>query len=96
MAFIENLDPFFSDWGETVIVDGAFPLTAIFNDDFQPLDSDYLTVSSSSPQIDVQSADVARLGIVRGTIITIQGTDYSVHDLQPDGTGISVLRLHRN
>jgi hypothetical protein len=51
-----------------------------------------LGVSSSSPAVTCLSADVAAAH--PGSVLTVKGVDYRVAAIEPDGTGVTVLRLH--
>lgn len=54
-------------------------------------------VSTTSPQIGVDLADLAALGIdpAVGDVVTRAGIRYRVDDVQPDGEGGADLILHR-
>lgn len=97
MPFRENLDVFFRVWGEVVLVGAPGveqQMTAIFDNDYQAVvESEYTEVSSSQPALTAKSADVATLGISSRSLIRVRGVLYQVNDLQPDGTGITILYL---
>lgn len=48
-------------------------------------------VGGSSPTFACASADI--VGDVRGDTLTIAGTAWTIRDVTPDGTGMSVLQL---
>ncbi|MFQ5472674.1 MAG: hypothetical protein ACE5FA_07305 [Dehalococcoidia bacterium] len=48
-------------------------------------------VVSSGPQLTCVSADVS--AVVRGDLVVIGSTSYAVKEPEPDGTGMTVLRL---
>lgn len=97
--FVEDLDAYFQDFGEAVQV--GLPATdeaemqAIFDDDFQVVNGDYVDVSSSLPVLTVKTEDVVRLGISHGTRIVVRTADYYVTNHQPDGTGMGLLFLRK-
>ena len=77
-----------ADFGETITTDlGTF--TAIFDRDYIGVGE--VEVESSGPAITCASTDVTDL--VAGTQIEHNGIRYVVRAVQPDGTGITVLRL---
>lgn len=50
-----------------------------------------IPVESYSPAVTCRSADVAELE--HGDSVTVDGSDYTIRSIQPDGTGITVLIL---
>ena len=89
MAFIENLDPFFSDFGTPATVGGA-AVVGIF-------DNAYATslgfTAGTSPVLIVKTADAPN--VAQDVAVVIGGINYTVTDVEPDGTGLLVLRLYR-
>lgn len=87
MAFTENFAPFFADFGIDATVGGA-AVVGIF-------DRQYLTemgfVAGSSPVLLCISAEVSSAG--EGTAVTIGAASYTVTVPEPDGTGLTLLRL---
>lgn len=75
-------------WGEDIAF-GAETFRAIFDDEHR----EDLDVSSTRPQLTVETKDVDDLGIARGDTVTRGTTSYTVRDIQPDGTGITLLDL---
>jgi hypothetical protein len=51
-------------------------------------------VSSSNPIFTCRSADLTGGG-KEGDRLTVDGSDYLVRDVQPDGTGMTVLELEK-
>lgn len=91
MAVTESLSSFFADFGVAGALSGGASVTGIFDrDSILALGGD---VSATEPAFLVQSADVTARSIVAGTPITIGGQAYTVLDLRPDGTGLTVLML---
>lgn len=54
---------------------------------------DALGVASASPAATCKSADVA--SAAQGSALTVDGAAYVVQSIEPDGAGITVLRLAR-
>lgn len=48
-------------------------------------------IGGGSPQIACASAKVA--GVAKGAAVSVDGTAYLVAEINPDGTGITVLKL---
>lgn len=53
-----------------------------------------LGVSGTSPAIWCKSSDVAAVAV--GAAVTVGGGSYTVAGIEPDGTGVTVLRLQRS
>lgn len=89
--FVEDLAPFFdtaSGFAQVATVSGQ-SVPVIF-------DSGYTAalgglVESTGPICQARTADVE--DVVQGSTITIDGTDYTVTGVQPDGTGVTTLQL---
>jgi hypothetical protein len=54
---------------------------------------DALGVESSQPAATCSSADAE--GVEQDEMITISGREFRIIGVQPDGTGVTVLRLHK-
>ena len=76
------------DLAEPATVAGR-PVRALFDAAY----ADVLGVASIAPALTCASADVAHA--VRGSAVTVRGVAYTVANLQPDGTGVTVLILER-
>lgn len=86
--FTEPLDVFFTDFAELITVNSV-EVQAIF-------DAAYtigLDVASVKPVARVKSADVAAAAV--GHTAVVRGISYRVADMQPDGTGTTLLELER-
>ena len=80
MAFVENLAPFFADFGEAVTVN-AVAVVGIFNKSTEVVLADVLTLA---PALELPATVAAAAGqacVVRGVAYTIR----QVLDLPPDG-----------
>jgi hypothetical protein len=90
MSFVEPLGAFFTDFAEVVTIAGVAG-NAIFDDGYaSALDG---AVSSSGPQLIVRQADFP--GAAAGAAVFARGINYAVAAVEPDGTGVAVLRLER-
>lgn len=93
MAFTENFDDFFETDGFAVAAtytpDGgsASTVNGILDNTYV----DALGVESSSPVFHCAASDVS--GVAHGDALTVSGTGYTIHGVQPDGTGQVLLIL---
>lgn len=78
-----------AEFATEVTLDGL-PLTGIFDAAY----IDPLGVVSNSPVMACASADVTLAG--RGSVVIVNTVSYVVRDIQPDGTGMTVLILERS
>jgi hypothetical protein len=75
----------------TPLVGGA-PFSVIFDAAFvSPLDP----LASVAPAARVLDSDLAASDIAQGAVVSIRDVDYEVRELEPDGVGMTVLRLRR-
>lgn len=89
--FAEDLDEFLD-------VDGGFAVTATIASVavvgiFSNRSADALMASGTEPVLTVKSTDVA--STARGTAVVVNGTNYTVGKIEPDGTGFSRLILEK-
>lgn len=75
--------------GEVVTVSGR-SVYGIFERAFSELQFD-TAIESAEPQVTVREIDVEK--IQRGAVVTRQGEHFTVVGNQPDGEGMTVLRL---
>lgn len=90
MAFVEDRALFLStdDFAVTATV-GAASVAGIFDRQYaEPLGN---FVEGSSPVFLVNADDLP--DVAQGDLLTIDGTDYKVRGVEPDGTGFILLRL---
>lgn len=86
----EDLSVFFADFAQDVSgVSGTF--SGI-------LDADYVgvgevAVDSTAYRLTARTADVTAAGVTYGSTVTIEGADYTVRSMQPDGHGVTVMVL---
>jgi hypothetical protein len=76
--------------GETVDVDGR-RVCGIFERTFNEISFD-TAVEGLRPQVTVRDIDVE--GIQRGAPVVHNKVNYAVATIEPDGTGLTVLRLN--
>ena len=74
-------------------------ISGIFDNEHYEVDNGLSVVSSSEPQLQVRTSDVSGVGQDDALNVTDQvngvTSSYTVADIQDDGTGITILRLHR-
>ncbi len=85
----EDLVPFFAEFGQACAIAGG-SVTGIF--DAQPQQA-FGLVDASGPALTIRSSDWA--SVTRGESVTVAAVAYTVIGIEPDGTGITILRLQR-
>ena len=73
----------------------AVPINVIFDAESEAISLGDLDVSSFAPRILVSVADLPA-GAGDGDTAVVDGVSYSVREVQPDGTGMAVLKLEKN
>ena len=89
MAFLENLAPYFLDFAEDITLAGTEGVGIFDNAYVSPLD----VVASVSPAVTIRQADFGTNLI--GADALVRGVDYVIVGVEPDGTGIAVVRLEK-
>ena len=92
MPFTEDFSAFL-DTGEfatAVTVDGN-AVDAIFDNDYVAVDLDGVVLESLGPVLLCATADVSTA--VQGTAVVVNAVNYTVAEVRPDGTGMTLLRL---
>ncbi len=69
---------------------GGTVISAIFDAEY----GEALWVSGTSPAIWCKSSDVDEVEV--GDAVTVSGGSYAVAGIEPDGTGLTVLKLQRS
>lgn len=87
MAFVAETAPFLTDFAATSCTIGGVAVSAIFSNRSE----DALLVAGSQPYLTVKSSDVA--ATARGTAAVVNGTNYTVAKVDPDGTGFARVTL---
>jgi hypothetical protein len=69
--------------------------TGVFDKVYVRVDLGQPGVSSSGPAVFLSLADLpVGAPTDRNAVLTIDGTDYTIHEIQPDGQGGAVFLLH--
>jgi hypothetical protein len=87
MAFAEDLIPFFTDFGVSATV-GGVACTGIFDNVYA---ATLGFTAGTQPMLIVMAAAVP--SVAQGNAVTVAGGSYTVTALEPDGTGVLLLRL---
>lgn len=74
--------------GEQILIDGVSVWAVFRNAYFESLE-----VSGSQPVASCRSSDVS--AVTRSSIVVSNGITYRVAVIEPDGTGMTLLRLER-
>jgi hypothetical protein len=88
MAFVEDLAPFFADFGDAGTLSGV-SVRGIFD----AAGTAQLGVTSNEPQFQLPSASVPA-SVFDATLVVPAGT-FKVREAIPDGTGLTLLVLTR-
>lgn len=86
-----------NDWAMPVVwihAGGTAALAAIFDEDYALLGSPFVDagMEGATPQIHCCSADVPPTG-GSGDSVTVNGRRFTVAEIKPDGTGMTIVRL---
>lgn len=81
------------DFAEVVKLNGK-NIKAIFDRPRVQFDTGYATTVGNSPQITCMSKDVEKAKAVQGSVVVIRKKEYTIADIDDDGTGLTVLRLY--
>ena len=92
MPFTEDFSAFLDtdEFATAVTVDGN-AVNAIFDNDYVAVDLDGVTLESLGPVLLCATADVS--AAVQGTAAVVNAVNYTVAEVRPDGTGMTLLRL---
>lgn len=88
MAFTEDLTAFFNDFAVDATLNGS-AVSVIFDAVYQ----DQFNVESFGPVATILTSQAA--SVAHGQSLVIGTTTYTVRGIEPDGTGITLLRLER-
>ena len=88
MSFVEQLDGYFLDFGETVVM-GTTTATGIVD---APVDA-YNGVLANAMDVTIIADRIT--GVATNDSATIRGVSYTVRSIEPDGTGLALVRLTR-
>jgi len=95
MAFDEDLDPFFVDFGTGVTVAPQTDAAAVISGIFDNAYFESNEFAGDTPRLQVKSSDVSAHKIKNGTVLEVDGKRYQVAwPPQHDGTGLCDLWMH--
>lgn len=66
---------------------------AIYDAGHIEIDNGISLVSTVEPQLLARDSDITTL--TQGSVVELNSTRYVIADVQPDGTGMTVLRIHK-
>lgn len=92
MPMTEDFTAFLNtgEFATAVTVDGN-AVDAIFDNAYVEVGFDGVSVESVGPVLHCTTADVSTA--VQGTAAVVNAVNYTVAEVQPDGTGMTLLRL---
>lgn len=93
MPFTEDLTPFFetADFATAALYNGATTVNGIFDNDYaEPLDN---AVEGRAPVFLCAHADLP--SVDHEDTLVINSATYKVRGVEPDGTGVVLLRLEK-
>ena len=93
MSLITDIEAFFTDSGVAATFKGT-AISVVFDNAYKVIDALTGGIASSAPQAICKSADVA--AAVPGDTLIIGSTTYYVTEVEPDGSGITVLTLSKD
>jgi hypothetical protein len=88
VAFVEDLTPFFADFGEDGTLAGL-PVRVIFD---EPADNE-IGITGLQPQAVIASSSVPSSAF--GATLILDGGEFTVREARPDGRGTTLLLLAR-
>jgi len=88
--FAENLSIFFRDFGVQATL-GPAHVRGVFDNAF--MDAGSMGAYGTQPIFTCASVDLS--GVQVGQAATVQSIAYRIVGIEPDGTGVSVVRLER-
>lgn len=93
--FSEDLTAFFNadELATNATLDGA-PVCGIFDAAYVAVDSGAsLGVDSTNPQFVLPTSQADAAGVHHGSALVVNAVTYRVISIEPDGTGVTTLRL---
>lgn len=87
---------YLSPWGDSAVFGtgtSAITVVGIFDDKFEMVDELGLHIESSEPQFECRTSDVAT--VTNGEQCVINSVTYQVTTLEADGTGMTLVTLHK-
>lgn len=86
---VEDLSPALAEFGQTCTISGG-TVDGIFDAQYERALG---MIDSTGPALTIRTDDWP--GVARGDSVTIASVAYTVLTPEPDGTGVTVLRLQR-
>ncbi len=96
MAFTEDLSEFFDTtygFAVTATYNGSTSVNGIFDAEYFEPDAGFAGVQSSQPVFLCRTTDVA--SATHGQTLVISGATYHIAGVEPDGTGLTLLKLEK-
>lgn len=90
MSFVENLVPFFTEFGDDGTLSGA-PVRVLYDAPYYEAGMGAAGMLALDPSVKIASASVPG-AIFGATLVIPQGT-FKVRESRPDGTGVTTLLL---
>lgn len=87
MAFTENLSHFFDDFGDDGFLDGQ-AVRVIYD---APSGTDLGSITTTQPQVQIASASVPSHAY--GMVLVVPAGTFTIREVLPDGTGMTLLLL---
>ena len=94
---INETDYFFNtnDFAEYVVLNGK-KIKAIFDRSITEHTDGFTFIKGYKPQIVCQSTDVVKSGALQGSGCVVRKLNYTVTEIEPDGTGITTVTLFQD
>ena len=84
-------DVFLADFGVTALYNGTTSITVIFDNAYEAVEMNGVIMEARGPQAQCKTTDVPNAA--HGDTLLINTVTYTVHEVQPDGTGFTTLML---
>lgn len=92
MPFSEDHSAFLdTDEFATSATVGGNAVDGIFDNEYVAVDLDGVEVESLGPVLQCATSDVP--GVAQGDAVIVNAVNYTVAEVRPDGTGMTLLRL---
>lgn len=91
MAFVEDLRPFYAvnEFAEAALWKGTITVNVIFDN----AHVEQFDISSKQPIVRAIESDF--VGVLQGDALRVKGVNYTIYEIEPDGTGEIVLFLKK-
>lgn len=96
MAFTEDLSEFFDTthgFGVTATYNGATPINGIFDAAYFEPEAGFGGIQLSQPVFLCRTADVP--SATHGQTLVVNSVNYQIVGVEPDGTGMTLLKLEK-